>query len=209
MSRRLLLLRHGRTAWNDAGRAQGHADIELDATGHVQAELAARHLADLEIAGLWASDLTRARQTAGYLADRTGLGVDEDARLREFDVGERQGLTLAEFADRFPEEYSAWMRGDGLVPVKGGEVSEEVEARMVPALRECLEALDHGETGLVVTHGAAMKVAVTGLLQWPLELAASLKAVDNCAWITLDEIEHGGRLRLAGYNEKAPRERSH
>lgn len=209
MSRRLLLLRHGRTAWNDAGRAQGHADIELDATGHVQAELAARHLADLEIAGLWASDLTRARQTAGYLADRTGLDVEEDARLREFDVGERQGLTLAEFADRFPEEYSAWMRGDGLVPVKGGEVSEEVEARMVPALREILEALDHGETGLVVTHGAAMKVAVTGLLQWPLEMAASLKAVDNCAWITLDEIEHGGRLRLAGYNEKAPRERSH
>lgn len=209
MSRRLLLLRHGRTAWNDAGRAQGHADIELDATGHVQAKLAARHLTDLEIAGLWASDLTRARQTAGYLADRTGLDVEEDARLREFDVGERQGLTLAEFADRFPEEYSAWMRGDGLVPVKGGEVSEEVEARMVPALRECLEALDHGETGLVVTHGAAMKVAVTGLLQWPLELAASLKAVDNCAWITLDEIEHGGRLRLAGYNEKAPRERSH
>ncbi|HEY0773401.1 MAG TPA: histidine phosphatase family protein [Nocardioidaceae bacterium] len=209
MSRRLLLLRHGRTAWNDAGRAQGHADIELDATGHVQAELAARHLADLEIAGLWASDLTRARQTAGYLADRTGLDVEEDARLREFDVGERQGLTLAEFADRFPEEYSAWMRGDGLVPVKGGEVSEEVEARMVPALREILDALDHGETGLVVTHGAAMKVAVTGLLQWPLELAASLKAVDNCAWITLDEIEHGGRLRLAGYNEKAPRERSH
>lgn len=208
MSRRLLLLRHGRTAWNDAGRAQGHADIELDATGHVQAELAARHLAD-KIAGLWASDLTRARQTAGYLADRTGLDVEEDARLREFDVGERQGLTLAEFADRFPEEYSAWMRGDGLVPVKGGEVSEEVEARMVPALRECLEALDHGETGLVVTHGAAMKVAVTGLLQWPLEMAASLKAVDNCAWITLDEIEHGGRLRLAGYNEKAPRERSH
>ena len=82
MSRRLLLLRHGRTAWNDAGRAQGHADIELDATGHVQAKLAARHLTDLEIAGLWASDLTRARQTAAYLADRTGLGVHEDPRLR-------------------------------------------------------------------------------------------------------------------------------
>jgi probable phosphoglycerate mutase len=209
VSRRLLLLRHGRTAWNDAGRAQGHADIELDATGHVQAELAARHLAELDVAALWASDLTRARQTAGYLADRTGLEITEDARLREFDVGERQGLTLAEFADRFPEEYSAWMRGDGLVPVKGGEVSEDVEARMVPALRACLASLDHGETGLVVTHGAAMKVAVTGLLDWPLELAASLKAVDNCAWITLDEIEHGGRLRLAGYNEKAPRERSH
>ena len=207
MSRRLILLRHGRTAWNDAGRAQGHADIELDATGHAQAEAAARHLAAADIAGLWSSDLTRARETAGYLADRLGLPVGEDPRLREFDVGERQGLTLAEFAERFPEEYTAWQRGDGLVPVKGGEVSDDVEARMVPALQDCLAHLDRGQTGLVVTHGAALKVAVTGMLGWPAALAASLKAVDNCAWVTLEEIEHGGRLRLAGYNEKTPRAR--
>lgn len=207
MSRRLLLLRHGRTAWNESGRAQGHADIELDDTGHAQAEAAARHLAGVRITALWASDLARARQTAGYLAERTGLPVTEDPRLREFDVGDRQGLTLAEFAERFPEGYAAWKRGEALVPVNGGEGSEDVEARMVPALRACLAALDHGETGLVVTHGAAMKVAVTGLLEWPLDLAASLKAVDNCGWVTLEEIEHGGRLRLAGYNEKAPRDR--
>lgn len=207
MSRRLLLLRHGRTAWNDAGRAQGHADTELDATGHAQSEAAARHLAGRDLSSLWASDLTRARQTAGYLAERTGLPVTEDPRLREFDVGERQGLTLAEFAERFPEEYTAWVHGDGLVPVKGGEVTEDVEARMVPALRDCLSRLEHGETALVVTHGAAIKVAVSALLDWPAELAGSLQDVDNCAWVTLEEIEHGGRLRLAGYNEKAPRER--
>jgi broad specificity phosphatase PhoE len=208
VSRRLVLLRHGRTAWNDAGRAQGHADIDLDPTGHAQAEAAARHFAGLGVSALWSSDLIRARRTAGYLAERTGLSVTEDARLREFDVGLRQGLTLAEFAERFPEEYAAWMRGDGLIPVKGGEVAEDVEARLVPALHDCLAALDHGETALVVTHGAAMKVALTGMLEWPLEHAGSLKVVANCAWITLEEIEHGGRLRLAGYNEQAPRERT-
>lgn len=207
MSRRLILLRHGRTAWNEEGRAQGHADIELDATGHLQAQEAARHLAGADVHALVASDLTRARQTADYVAGAVGLPVAHDPRLREFDVGERQGLTLAEFAERFPEEYDAWVRGEGLVPVKGGEVSGDVAARMLPALRECLESLEHGQTGLVVTHGAAMKVAVTGLLEWPLDLAASLKAVDNCAWITVEEIEHGGRLRLAGYNQKATRER--
>jgi probable phosphoglycerate mutase len=53
-----------------------------------------------------------------------------------------------------------------------------------------------------------MKVAVTGLLGWPQELTISLKGVDNCAWVTLEEIEHGGRLRLAAYNQKAPRDRS-
>ena len=207
MSRRLILLRHGRTAWNESGRAQGHADIELDATGHAQAERAARHLAHLDVAALWSSDLTRARQTADYVARALDLPVSCDARLREFDVGQRQGLTLDEFAEKFPDEYSSWVRGDGLMPVKGGELSEDVEARIVPSLRDCLAALGPGRTGLVVTHGAALKVAVAGLLEWPSRLAACLKAVDNCAWVTVEEVEHGGRLRLAGYNEKAPHDR--
>jgi probable phosphoglycerate mutase len=209
VSRRLILLRHGQTAWNESGRAQGHADIELDPTGHAQAEAAARHLAGSDIAALWSSDLVRARTTAGYVAAETGLPVSYDQRLREFDVGERQGLTLDEFAERFPDEYTAWAVGDGLVPVKGGEDAKDVEARIVPALFECLSGLRHGETGLVVTHGAAMKVALVGLLGWPQELSASLKGVDNCAWITVEEIAHGGRLRLAGYNQKAPRQRPH
>ena len=208
MSRRLVLLRHGRTAWNESGRAQGHADIELDVTGHAQARAAARHLAGLDIAALWSSDLRRARRTAGYVAAETGLTVSCDERLREFDVGERQGLTLAEFAERFPGEYAAWASGEDLVPVKGGEGAEDVEARILPALRDCLGTLRHGETGLVVTHGAAMKVGLAGLLGWPRDLGATLKGVDNCAWITVEEIEHGGRLRLAGYNQKAPRDRT-
>ena len=205
MSRRLILLRHGRTAWNEEGRAQGHADIELDPVGHVQAAAAARHLAGEPVSRLWSSDLTRARQTAGYVAAALGLQVEEDRRLREFDVGQRQGMTLAEFAEAFPEEYADWVAGESLIPGKEGERTSDVAARMVPALRGCVESLEPGATGLVVTHGAALKVAVAGLLGWPEDLAASLKAIDNCAWITVEEIEHGGRLRLAGYNEKAPR----
>ena len=206
MSRRLILLRHGRTAWNESGRAQGHADIELDETGHRQAVSAARHLSTLGSHALWSSDLTRARQTAAYVASACALAPSYDERLREFDVGERQGLTLDEFAARYPAEYATWVRGDGLLPVKGGEVVQDVERRIVPALQACLDALGHGETGVVVTHGAAMKVAVTGLLGWSHRLTTSLKGVDNCAWVTLEEIEHGGRLRLAGYNQKAPRD---
>lgn len=206
MSRRLVILRHGRTAWNASGRAQGHADVELDDVGHAQARGAARHLATREIHALWSSDLSRARRTAEYLAELTGLPVTEDRRLREFDVGLRQGLTLDEFADRFPEEFADWTRGSGLVPGKGGESSDDVAARIVPALHDCVAALERGQTGVVVSHGAAMKIAVAGLLEWPHDQAASLKGVDNCAWVTLEEIEHGGRLRLAGYNEKAPRE---
>lgn len=205
MTRRLLLLRHGRTAWNAVGRAQGHADVELDATGHEQASRTAQYLAALRPAALWSSDLLRARQTAEYLAAGSGLPVKYDERLREFDVGERQGLTLEEFAQRFPEEHAAWTGGAELPVVPGAEVAADVVARMVPTLLECLGSLARDETGVVVAHGAAMRAGVVALLGWPEDLTGSLRTVDNCAWVTVEESRPDGRLRLAGYNEKAPR----
>ena len=199
--RRLVLLRHGRTPWNATGRAQGHADVGLDEVGHAQAQAAAPYLARLEPVALWTSDLTRAVETCGYLEKETGLVAARDERLREYDVGPRQGLTIPEFAERFPEQHANWVHGDGNVRLPGAESRAEVEVRMLPALRDCLGGLGAGETGVVVTHGACLKVAVVGLLGWPLEVATSLRGVDNCAWVTVEEEGLCGPLRLVGYNE--------
>jgi probable phosphoglycerate mutase len=201
--RRLVLLRHGRTAWNASGRAQGLADIELDDLGHAHAAAAATYLAGLGPAALWTSDLARARQTCGYVEQATGLAAKTDQRLREFDVGARQGMTMAEFAESFPVEHDSWVRGDRLHPVEGAEDGAEVVARMVPALRECLETLDPGETGIVVTHGACLKVGLVALLGWPADLAATLRGVGNCGWATVAEGTPGARLRLEAYNQQA------
>jgi probable phosphoglycerate mutase len=200
-ARRLVLLRHGRTAWNEVGRAQGHADVELDETGHAQAAQVAPALAAMAPAALWTSDLTRARQTGGYVERATGLAAKVDERLKEFDVGARQGMTSAQFEAAFPAEYSAWAEGEEMVRVPGSEVASEVAARMVPALRECLESLAAGETGIVVTHGACLKVGLVGLLGWPTAQATALQGVDNCCWVTVTE-SPAGRLRLAGYNQQ-------
>ena len=197
---RLLLWRHGRTEWNLESRAQGHADVELDEVGHQQAATAAEYLATLQPAALWSSDLARARQTAAYLERLTGLSAKLDERLREFDVGARQGMTLEEFAEQFPEEHDAWTDGDYSVAVPGAEDSADVRRRLRPALTEFLSSLGDGETGVVVTHGAALKVAVSLLLGWPAETERQLRGVDNCAWATLEQ-RAGGRLRLVGYNE--------
>jgi glucosyl-3-phosphoglycerate phosphatase len=199
--RRLVLLRHGRTEWNEAGRAQGHADIPLDDLGHQQAAEAATYLALLDPAALWSSDLDRARETCGYLEAGTGLSAKLDDRLREFDVGARQGLSITEFAERYPREHVAWVHGDERPRVPGSEVAAEVEARMVPVLREALSSLDGGEIGIVVTHGAALKVGLVGLLGWPTETAPSLRGIDNCAWVTVEQAESEGPLKLVGYNE--------
>jgi probable phosphoglycerate mutase len=199
--RRLVVLRHGRTAWNEAGRAQGHADVPLDELGHEQAAAAAPYLASLGPAALWTSDLARARETAAYVEKATGLTASEDPRLREYDVGSRQGLTIPEFAERFPEEHATWLHGDANERLPGAESRADVETRMLPALQDCLAALGEGRTGVVVTHGACLKVGVVALLGWPRELATTLRGIDNCAWVTLDEAGFGGPLRLVGYNE--------
>lgn len=203
MSRRLVLVRHGQTAWNLEGRAQGHTDVGLDDAGHAQAEAMAPYVAAMVPARLVSSDLTRARQTAEHVAALTGLPVEEDARLREFDVGERAGLTVAEFADRFPREHAAWQAGHVTGHVPGAETPAEVVARAVPALEDLWAATEPGSTTVVVGHGACLRVSVLALVGLPAGSERHFRALDNCGWIVLDQDRHTGGPRIASYNETA------
>lgn len=206
MSRRLILLRHGQTAWNAARRAQGQADVPLDEVGHAQAAVVAPYLASLDLAAVWSSDLSRARETAEYVVAESGLSAKYDERLREFDVGKRQGLTLDEFATVYPEAFDEWSRADRMLPVLDGEGEADVHARIVPALQECLDFLEDGETGLVVAHGAALKVGLLGLLGWSIDFYRDLGVLTNCAWATVAFDGRNGRLQLTGYNQQPPAE---
>ncbi|HET8561838.1 MAG TPA: histidine phosphatase family protein [Marmoricola sp.] len=202
-TRRLVLVRHGRTAWNLEGRAQGHTDVSLDDTGRAQAETMAPYVAAMHPVALWSSDLARARETAAYVESATGLSARLDPRLREFDVGERAGLTIAEFAERFPEEHAVWVSGHVTGGVPGAETVGDVVARVVPALREVLEGTPWGATSVVVAHGAALRVSMVALLGWAEGVDLSVRGMDNCGWTTIEEDRAPGRLRLASYNETA------
>ena len=74
---RLLVWRHGRTAWNEAGRFQGQQDPPLVAGGPPEAAAAARHLVADGLAAdgvvVATSDLVRAVDTATALADLLGV----------------------------------------------------------------------------------------------------------------------------------------
>ena len=177
----LVLVRHGQTAWNATAARQGHADISLDDTGRAQAAAAAPYLAALEPVralvqrpGPGAGDGRRRRR------GQPGLPVETDARLREYDVGVRSGLTTAEFAERYPAEHAAWLVHDESLLVEGEESTTQVRDRVLPALRECLAGLEPGETGIVVTHGACLKVGLLALLGWPRDVSRTVCA----AWTT-------------------------
>jgi broad specificity phosphatase PhoE len=183
---RLVLLRHGRTEWNDTGRAQGHADVPLDDVGLAQAKEVAPVLAALRPVAIWSSDLARAAQTADAVAAECGLEPVRDPRLREFDIGpNRAGLTSEEYAAAHPEEYAALLAGE-IDAIPGRETRDDVLARFVPALTSYADSLADGETGLVVSHGAALRVAVPAFLGWEGDPGESLGVLANCGWVVLE-----------------------
>lgn len=185
-SRRLLLLRHGQTAWNLEQRVQGQTDVPLDDTGMLQAEKVAPVIAAMRPAFVRSSDLSRARVTAEKVADAAGLEVQVDRRLREFDLGERAGTTLSDYAATAADEFAAFRSGRYDV-VPGGESREQMVARFVPALDDALAHVPPGGLGVVVAHGAALKVSITEWLGWPPEAALTLHAFGNCHWAVVDD----------------------
>lgn len=198
---RVVLWRHGRTAHNAAARLQGQSDIPLDEVGVWQAETAAAALASrYRVTHLVSSDLGRARATAQALADRTGLGVVTDVRVRERSFGDWEGLTSAEIAGRWPEQHAAWVAGREPERV-GAETRTEVLERMVAGVSDLAGALGEDDTLVVTSHGAAITLGVTGLLG----LTADWKGVSgmsNAHWAELRPGRPGSGLawRLEALN---------
>ncbi|MEO8548398.1 MAG: histidine phosphatase family protein [Kofleriaceae bacterium] len=178
--RRILLARHGQTAWNALGRLQGHTDIELDETGRGQALALARRLDGAGITRVWSSDLARARETAAIVAGALALPPPEvDPELRERKFGVFEGLTRDDCASQHPEAWRAWVAQTSHPP--GGEPRGDAIARMDRAL---LRLVGDGTT-LVVALGGVMRL-------WLMELfGATIPLVGNA---TTYEVEHDGQM---------------
>jgi probable phosphoglycerate mutase len=179
----LILWRHGQSVWNANDRVQGQTDVELSELGREQAAAAATRLAALKPDALVSSDLRRAADTAAALAELTGLPVRYDERLRERHFGEWQGLTLTEVAERWPERYARWRRGEGVADA-GVEDMDVLAKRVTAALQEAVVQAP-GSTTVVATHGGAARHGTAGLLGWPEAVAKTLGGLGNCRWTDL------------------------
>jgi broad specificity phosphatase PhoE len=193
---RLVLWRHGRTEWNATGRFQGQLDPPLDEKGRRQAAQAAPYVA----AGLTqedmvvvSSDLSRAAETARALTGLLGVDVRLDERLREHGMGSWEGLTRAEVADRFPEQYADWMAGRPVLG-RGGEDPSGVAERALEALAE----LPSAGAAVVVTHGGTAGRLIERLLGLGPEHRRVFGPLGNCAWSELTV--QGSRWRLLRHN---------
>ena len=190
LSRQIILWRHGRTAWNAAGRVQGQSDVPLDEVGYAQAEAAGARLATLKPARILSSDLSRAAATAAVLGALCGVPVEADERLRELNFGIREGLTAQQAWESYPDEMRAWVTGDDF-RMPGGETYREAGRRFADVLAEACESLRGDRPLVVVAHGAVLRVGACTFVGIGQAHWRSLGGFNNCAWSVLQESHFG------------------
>jgi broad specificity phosphatase PhoE len=145
----LLLVRHGETDWNASGLLQGHSDQPLNDFGRRQARELADRLEGDGVAAVYASDLSRAKETAEIVGAKLGLPVVVDSDLRERNWGNWEGLTPSE---RDAIEFV-------------GESPEEHRERTMAAISRIVQR-HPDQAVVVVTHGGSLRriqAAVTGM----------------------------------------------
>ena len=180
----LYLIRHARSTWNAEGRMQGQADPPLDDVGREQARALAERLRGEPFRALYSSPLARARQTAeiAFALHNPPMPIAFDNRLKERDLGEWTGLTIAEVEARYPERVDGEWRVKG---PPGGESRAALVARAAAVFAEIFTAHPEGPVA-VVSHGGLLNAYVAHhLLGVPLEKHVSLH-LPNTAVARLD-----------------------
>jgi broad specificity phosphatase PhoE len=170
MTTRLILVRHGQTAYNAEVRFMGQLDIPLDEIGRAQAQAVARRLSSERPAAIYCSGLSRAFDTASAIqaAIPAQPELRIDGRLTEGAFGEWQGKTYDSLRAHDSERLARWEADRLNVPPPEGESLGEIADRVQATFNDILVE-NQGKTAIVVAHGGSLQVLVTLALGVPLE----------------------------------------
>lgn len=211
---RIIAIRHGETAWNVAGRLQGHTDEPLNERGQWQARQTAQALADEELAAIYSSDLRRAQATAHAIAQASGAPLTLTPELRERCFGRMEGYTFPELEAAHPEQARRWRQRDPAFAPEGGESLRAMRDRILAATAR-LAAPHLGQQIVLVAHGGVLDMLyrhATGQpleapRGWPLENAA----INRLLWTPTGQLTVVGwahTIHLENQGERLD-ERSH
>ncbi len=167
---RILAIRHGETMWNVDTRIQGHLDIGLNDTGRWQAERLGMALEGEPITAIYASDLSRAHDTALAVSRHTGVPVQAEPGLRERSFGEFEGRTFAEIETALPEQAQRWRQRDPSFTPAGGESLLMLKARVLSVAAR-LAAQHPGEQIALFAHGGVIDILYRAATRLDLQAA--------------------------------------
>lgn len=157
MTTTIYLVRHGYSIANEKNIFLGHGDMALTERGHLQAKVASEYLSTLNPDVIYSSDLIRAKDTAKPTAEKLGLEVGLNSRLREIDAGKWDFMPFLDWIKNYPEEFQKWVDDKCNARCVGGETILELKDRIVGEI-EALVKKHQGKTIMIFSHANPIQV---------------------------------------------------
>jgi alpha-ribazole phosphatase/probable phosphoglycerate mutase len=183
----LYIIRHGATEGSEEPRYKGSMDVPLSEHGKVQVQKTADVMAKngFTPGTIYCSDLSRARVSAEIIGGRFAMTATMPIipiiieEFRERDFGRWEGMSFKEIGKKFPEDFDAWAKDPLRFSPLDGESTLEVKARVMPKLKEVLEAHDGGNVTLVA-HGGVNRIILCEMLGLSLEYIFRIEQDNAC-----------------------------
>ena len=174
---RLVLARHGETAWSKSGQHTGRTDIPLTDVGREQARRLGTAFAGRSFSRILTSPLSRASETARLAGFTSDVVVDPE--LQEWNYGVYEGRRRVDIAADEPG-WTVWSR-----PITGGESLVELGDRADRVIERLLPV---GGDVLVFSHGHFLRVLAARWIEAPALLASRLElataTISELGWET-------------------------
>ncbi len=202
----IYLIRHTQAEGNRYRIMQGHWDGDVTAMGERQIELLAARFRKLPVDEVYASDLYRARRTAGAITRHAMLPLHTDKRLREINVGPWETAFFGNVFHDSPDLAERFIHDPDSFFLEGAETYAQVTARAYPALEEIARA-NPGRTVAVVSHGVTIRCLLSRILGVNLREVGKLPICPNTGvshlfWdgerFTVDYLNDGSHLAPLG-----------
>lgn len=175
----LVLVRHGKSEWNELGLWTGWNDVELHNDGKLDAKKMAAHLLDIEIHLAHTSKLKRAKDTATIILESLNIKdipLHEHEALNERHYGIHAGKNKWEVKEAVGEEEFQNIRRGWDHPIPEGETLKEVHDRAVPYFKEhILPQLKEGKNVLIAAHGNSLRALAKHLSKLSEEEVTNLE----------------------------------
>ena len=159
----LYLIRHTEAEGNLFRAMQGHWDGDVTALGLREIDALAERFAPIRLNAVYASDLKRARLTAGALLRGRTLTLQTRRELREINVGPWETRFFGDVAHEQPEEMELFIHRPEEFALEGAERYDEVRRRAFAAIEEIARANEGGTVG-VVSHGVTIRCILSQIL---------------------------------------------
>lgn len=190
MKATVYIIRHAEAEGNIYRRCHGIYDSLLTPRAYQQLPCLAKRFESVPLAAVYASPLFRARTTAKAVAEPHGLSVELRNDLHEIDMGDWEDLPWAELPHAWPEQYAKWCSRPWEAAPPHGETVMQAGERMLNEVRRLAQE-NAGKSIAVVTHGSAIRGALTLAYGFPPEKMNEIGWGDNTCVARLDFDENG------------------